>query len=762
MSSTETTAASQTRFSNPNRGSGKRGGNRGRGGNTNARRGNKNERPHEKIPASSEPVLPAKETEAVLVESGDGEDGDADVCWICAEPVKYYSISECNHRTCHVCALRLRALYKKTDCTFCKEPQPSVIFTVSPDALYTTFSPESIAFKDSKLSVFFETQEMMEETLILLRFNCPDPDCDYIGNGWGDLKLHVRATHGKLLCDLCIRFKKVFAHEHALYPPNILPAHLPSMYHRQHNKPPPKDQIEGGVHPLCEFCRECFFSDDELYSHMRERHEECFICKRNEVRDQYFQNYESLENHFNRAHHPCTQPQCLVQKFVVFNTMLDLQAHMVDEHGGDMSSRDKKDARRIQAEFEFEEVGIGGRHGRRDRGHRERDREPPPHPRRQMQEQHQPPPSSSVPPRPPGPDRRRAGFGASLTTDDNATPSPNNNTPNHSRPPSPSRDVDPATAERHSAFVARVQSLAANPNTAVPAIKAATRGFRASETSARDLISTIWNILDQSLEHTASIVNAFVDLLDQEDKKTDLLSSWKGFAIEQRRQFPDLVPSAVGAGYAAITTGRVLNAKHSTATRSSQRSSRQVWDRVAQAASSSSSSSQVSAPRPPNHFPTLQPSIAAPSHTPAHRQGQRNTPWSASSASGFRPPSTMPTTNQSITVIPDPRASRPSSGTSTPHAPPPKLSNSLFPELPSSGGGRPKAPVSGNVSLRNILGNQAAPPAPVWKAGNAGGRPQTPELAADTDAPLAGNGGKGKKGKGKQKQTLFTLGSFPA
>lgn len=52
---------------------------------------------------------------------GEGEqDTDEDVCWICAEPVKYYSLSECNHRTCHVCALRLRALYKKLECAFCK------------------------------------------------------------------------------------------------------------------------------------------------------------------------------------------------------------------------------------------------------------------------------------------------------------------------------------------------------------------------------------------------------------------------------------------------------------------------------------------------------------------------------------------------------------------------------------------------------------------------------------------------------------------
>jgi hypothetical protein len=80
--------------------------------------------------------------------------------------------------------------------------------------------------------------------------------------------------------------------------------------------------------------------------------------------------------------------------------------------------------------------------------------------------------------------------------------------------------------------MARLLSLAANQTTAVPVVKAAVREYRASESSARDLISTIWNVLDQNLEHTASIVNAFVDLLDQEEKKQDLLASWKGFAIE--------------------------------------------------------------------------------------------------------------------------------------------------------------------------------------------------------------------------------------
>jgi len=70
---------------------------------------------------------------------------------------------------------------------------------VSPEALFASFKPEDIPHKDTKLSVYFETQEMMEDSLLLLRFNCPDRECDYIGNGWGDLRLHVRATHGKLM-----------------------------------------------------------------------------------------------------------------------------------------------------------------------------------------------------------------------------------------------------------------------------------------------------------------------------------------------------------------------------------------------------------------------------------------------------------------------------------------------------------------------------------------------------------------------------------
>lgn len=52
---------------------------------------------------------------------------------------------------------------------------------------------------------------MMEDTLTLLRYNCPQVDCDYLGNGWADLHRHVRHVHELQFCDLCTRYQKIFS-----------------------------------------------------------------------------------------------------------------------------------------------------------------------------------------------------------------------------------------------------------------------------------------------------------------------------------------------------------------------------------------------------------------------------------------------------------------------------------------------------------------------------------------------------------------------
>lgn len=63
----------------------------------------------------------------------------------------------------------------------------------------------------------------------------------------------------------------------------------------------------------------------------------------------------------------------------MFGTTLDLKAHVVEQHGGEMTARDRKDARRIEAAFEHDapaESGSSNRRQGRGRGG-ERERETP-------------------------------------------------------------------------------------------------------------------------------------------------------------------------------------------------------------------------------------------------------------------------------------------------------------------------------------------------------------------------------------------------
>lgn len=55
---------------------------------------------------------------AIIDQKKPEEEGE--VCFICASTIDHLSIAPCNHQTCHICALRLRALYKKRDCAYCK------------------------------------------------------------------------------------------------------------------------------------------------------------------------------------------------------------------------------------------------------------------------------------------------------------------------------------------------------------------------------------------------------------------------------------------------------------------------------------------------------------------------------------------------------------------------------------------------------------------------------------------------------------------
>ncbi|RIA92445.1 hypothetical protein C1645_691711 [Glomus cerebriforme] len=241
------------------------------------------------------------------------------ICFICAGPVQYFAVSECNHRLCHLCSLRLRALYENKNCAYCKTEQIKVIFTRKHDKEFQKFEESDIPYFDENLNAYCEDQEMFDDIKLLLKYNCPGTNCDVSCEGWSELKRHIRKVHHLMICDVCIRHKKIFSHEQSLFTQDDLDKHYLD-----------GDEETGFKgHPYCQFCRRTFYGDDELFEHCRDKHEQCFICMRAGIRHHYYCDYNSLEQHFRKEHYLCQDQECLEKKFVVFETDIDLKAHEV-------------------------------------------------------------------------------------------------------------------------------------------------------------------------------------------------------------------------------------------------------------------------------------------------------------------------------------------------------------------------------------------------------------------------------------------------
>jgi E3 ubiquitin-protein ligase ZNF598 len=121
---------------------------------------------------------------------------------------------------------------------------------------------------DRKLAVYCDSEDIFDDMLMLMSFNCPDTECTAVVNSWTELKEHIRKTHKRILCEICVKHKKVFAHEHSLYTLQTLSAHK--------KKGDGDPSCKG--HPSCGFCSSFFYGSDELFEHCREKHEECHVC----------------------------------------------------------------------------------------------------------------------------------------------------------------------------------------------------------------------------------------------------------------------------------------------------------------------------------------------------------------------------------------------------------------------------------------------------------------------------------------------------
>ncbi|KAI9814775.1 MAG: hypothetical protein M1827_003041 [Pycnora praestabilis] len=642
-----------------------------------------------------------------------------------------------------------------------------VIFTDDASKRYEDFIEIDFARKDDNLGVKYENMEIFEDTVLLLRYNCPESSCDVACMGWPDLHRHVKSVHHEVMCDLCTRNKKVFTHEHELFT-------VPEL--RRHEKfgddnPGAIDQSGFKGHPECGFCRQRFYGDDELYVHCRDKHERCHICdRRNQGRQQqYYVDYNSLEVHFRKDHFLCLEQDCLDKKFVVFDSEMDLKAHQLQEHPNGMSKDARRDARIVNLSgFDYRSPhqpdNRGSRREREGRG-RGRGRDPNtealPHStaqplrrdelayQRQMAVQS----AQSVSTRT---------FGGQLTSNDayvarapattndpvivtgpregpsggmypsldslNLGPS-SSSSPVSPSSPLPAHALTPqeqARRLRHNAVVERASNMLKNDQTKITEFRAKISSFRTSATSATGLIDSFFALFDTSAAELGKLIKELADIFEIDTKRDSLLKAWNDWrAINE--DYPTLPgPSGVlpSSQSAASSSGgrRVLKLKSSTAQSSRSAVSRHgSWGNAANS----------------NPFPPMQAGVAA----SANRTGAGRvsaTPWVTPSAS-----------------------SRPSPASSRPSSKPPtgRVTNSVasdaFPALPTAT--KPTSTIFGygNGAVRRDNGNKSGVNA--W--GNGASSSTEPSAAPsenEADGEMVG-GGK-KKGNKNKKQTLFHFG----
>ncbi|KAI3333079.1 hypothetical protein F4824DRAFT_473088 [Ustulina deusta] len=672
------------------RGRGRGGGGRGRGrgrGNTNAPSGRGGERSRGyrgggggggggggastltpapgPLPENSIPAAQVQPTSGGN-NNDEGEDVEAEVCFICASPVIHQSVAPCNHRTCHICALRMRALYKNKECAHCRTVASFVIFTDDAAKRYQDYSDRDVTSTDDNIGIRYTNEDIVGDTVLLLRYNCPDTSCDFAGLGWPDLHRHVRSTHNKRMCDLCTRNKKVFTHEHDLFADKELEKHM----RHGDDQPGAVDQTGFRGHPLCAFCGSRFYDDDKLYEHCRNKHERCFLCDREDPRQpHYYRDYNSLEDHFKKDHHLCLDRECLEKKFVVFGSEMDLKAHQLSEHADSLSKDVRREARLVDLSgFDVRERyqqqqrrgggsgrGREGENGGRNGRGRGRDPNAEPLPassaqplRRDelaLQRQMAIHSSQSV-------SNRTFGGQLSSTTAGPSAASTQSNSGNadasNARPPvaaAPTTELaglsltdanlspeDRARLMRHSAVIERASTLLHNDKAKVEKFRLHISSFRQDKLAAPVLVDALFSLFANiSSSALGTLVREVADLFEDKAKGDRLRKAWNDWRAinEDYPTLPGLsgmhgvTTSSSGWAAAAATTSspataaaaaasnqrhttRVLKLKNST-----QQSRRSSVEHPSSLFSGGQSSRQVASPTAA--FPSLPPSSSAPS-----------------------------------------------------------------------------------------------------------------------------------------------------
>ncbi|XP_062081746.1 uncharacterized protein LOC133788327 [Humulus lupulus] len=311
-----------------------------------------------------------------------------DSCVVCAETLEWVAYGQCGHReVCSTCVIRLRFVCEDRCCCLCKS-NCGVIFVTKALGDYTRVINDFTNFPADPTEgqvgtywyhegtqAYFDDFDHYKMIKAMCRLSCSV--CDKINEqriegskrtgefqNVEQLKSHLFHRHKLSMCTLCLESRKVFICEQKLYTKAQLNQHTRSGDSEVDGSETERGGFMG--HPICEFCQNPFYGENELYSHKSTEHYTCHICQRQHPgKYEYYKNYDDLEIHFRQAHFLCEDNACLAKKFIVYASDSEIKRHNAKEHGGRMSRRQRFAALQIPVSFQYYRSNEQDRQGRR-------------------------------------------------------------------------------------------------------------------------------------------------------------------------------------------------------------------------------------------------------------------------------------------------------------------------------------------------------------------------------------------------------------
>jgi hypothetical protein len=206
-------------------------------------------------------------------------------CICCLHELHTYVYYQCSHYVCLNCAVKMRALCEKIDCPVCRQESKEVLCTRKPidltninDLIKTSIEANKAIIHSSpqidpkEIGIYFHEECIRNEYLELLANKCdicikhseqqqqskPQTDggssssskISHEFNNFKDLESHMRKTHSKFYCELCLEHLKLFSHERKYYNREDLAIH---------KRRGDKDDYSFKGHPLCNYSLIFFF-----------------------------------------------------------------------------------------------------------------------------------------------------------------------------------------------------------------------------------------------------------------------------------------------------------------------------------------------------------------------------------------------------------------------------------------------------------------------------------------------------------------------